>query len=299
MRKNKDSLRNRSALVKEFITGWGLMLPTLLFMILCLWRPTIIGSIYSLFKLQGFEPVEFVGFENFLKVFRDANFLIALKNSIKFTLWSLVIGLPLPIITAFLLNEIVHGKTFFKVGMYMPVALPAIAAYMIWELLYQPGPNGVLNTLLNYVGLEESLWLQNNSITIVLIIITMTWHGFGSTTLYYVAAMQGIGQELYEAAKIDGAGIFSRIRYILFPEILPTILLFAIRQIIGVFQSYESVLAMTGGGPDNASLNLGLLTYRYAFGAFQYDKGLAASFITFALLLIITFVYLKAEKKLS
>ena len=202
-------------------------------------------------------------------------------------------------IVAFFVNEVVHGKTFFKFGMYLPVVLPSIAAYMIWDLLYLPGSNGVLNILLNKFGLAESMWLQNSSLTILLIIIVMTWRGFGSTTLYYVAALQGIGQELYEAAKIDGASIWARIRYIVLPDILPTVCLFGIRQIIGVFQSYEAVLTMTGGGPDNASLNLGLLTYRYAFVNFQLDKGIAASFITFALLLIVTFVYLKIEKKLS
>lgn len=285
--------------VSKFLAGWGLMIPTLLLVGLCVWRPTIIGAFYSLFKLQGFEPVEFVGLENYIKTIADANFVVALVNSVKFVLWSLVFGLPLPLIAAFLLNEVVHGKTFFKVGMYVPVALPAIAVYMIWKLLYQPGPNGVLNVILNTFGAGESMWLQNSSLTIVLIILVMTWHTFGSTTLYYVAALQGISQEQYEAAKIDGAGVWARIRHIMLPEVLPVVLLFAIRQIIGVFQSYEAVMTMTGGGPDNASLNLGLLTYRYAFGAFQLDRGLASSFITFILLMIITIIYFKLDNKLS
>lgn len=275
------------------------MIPTLILLTLCLWRPMVIGTVYSFFKLQGFEPIEFAGLDNYISVLKDANFWIALVNSVKFVLWSLILGLPLPLFAAFLINEVVHGKTCFKIGLYMPVALPGIAVWMIWKLLYQPGPNGVLNMLFKIFGAGESMWLQNSSLTIFLIIIVMTWRGFGSTTLYYLAALQGVNQELYESAKIDGAGIWARIRYIMLPEVYPIVLLFGVRQIIGVFQTYEAVLTMTGGGPDNASLNLGLLTYRYAFGSFQIDKGLASSFVTFIMLMIITIIYFKLEKKLS
>ena len=215
------------------------MIPTLILLTLCLWRPVVIGTVYSFFKLQGFEPTKFVGLSNYVSVLKDDNFLIALANSVKFVVWSLVLGLPLPLFSAFLINEVVHAKTCFKVGLYMPVALPGIAVWMIWKLLYQPGPNGVLNMLFKIFGAGESMWLQNSSLTIFLIIVVMTWRGFGSTTLYYLAALQGVNQEQYESAKIDGAGIWARIRYIMLPEVYPIVLLFAVRQIIGVFQSYR------------------------------------------------------------
>ena len=299
MENKNTKLQKRFFSTRRFISGWALMIPTLLLLTLCLWRPVIIGTVYSFFKLKGFEPIEFAGLKNYMSILRDDNFRIALVNSVKFVLWSLVLGLPLPLIAAFLINEIVHGKTCFKVGLYMPVALPGIAVWMIWKLLYQPGPNGVMNMLIKCFGAGESMWLQNSSITILLIIVVMTWRSFGSTTLYYLAALQGINQEMYEAAKIDGAGIWARIRYIMLPDVYPIVLLFAVRQIIGVFQSYEAVLTMTGGGPNNASLNLGLLTYRYAFGNFQIDKGLASSFVTFIMLMVITVIYFRLEKKLS
>lgn len=290
--KNLDS-------VKRTLFGWVLFIPTFLLLYFIILRPMATGFFYSFFKMNGYEAGEFVGFGNYISILSNSTFLKTLLNTIKYVLWSLIIGFPLPIITAILLNELVHCKNVFKTFLYMPTVVPAVAVYMIWKQLYQPGDAGVLNMLLTQIGLPASEWMQNPSITILLLIIASTWQTFGSTTIMYLAALQGINQDMYEAATIDGAGLWHKFRYILLPEIYGFALLFGVKQIIGVFQIIELPMAMTGGGPDNASMSLGLMMYNYGFTNFKFDKAFAMGVVIFCILIVMTFVYFILDKKLS
>ena len=127
----------------------------------------------------------------------------------------------------------------------------------------------------------------------------MTWHATGATTIYYFAALQGVNRELYEAAVIDGAGFFRRLRTVAFPHISKISLLFLVRQIIGVFSIMEQPLQMTDGGPNNASMSLGLQSYKYAFVQNKPQLAMALSVIMFLILCIATIFYFKMDKKLS
>ncbi len=291
--------RSLKGIVARNISGWILVLPSILLFFLLVWRPLAIGMTYSFFDLKGFVPVEFVGFKNFQQVLSDTNFIQTLWNTLKYVLWSLIIGFPLPFIIAVMLNEMVRLQGYFKFTTYLPVIVPTIASCMIWKLVYADGPSGLLNMLLYYFGGQPIGWLSNGNLAIPLIIIMMTWCGFGGTTIMYLATMQGINNELYEAARLDGAGFFGRIRHVLFPHMRGIMLLCAIRQFIGVFSITEQPLTMTGGGPNGATLTLGLTNYYYAFKYGQYDKSLALGVVTFFLLLFLTFVYFGLEKKVD
>jgi len=277
-------------------SAWMLVVPSVLLFLFVVWRPICVGISYSFFKLRGFSPVEFVGLKNYADVMSDTNFISVLMNSIKYVVWSIIIGFPLPFIVAILLNEMVHLKGFFKISVYLPVIVPAIATYMIWYYLYLPGNAGVLNLIFGKFGIAPLGWLQNKSAVIPLMLVTSTWHGFGSTTLVYLAGLQGINTELYEACKIDGGGFFTRIRIVVLPFMKGTLLLLLIRQMISTFQILEMPLVMTGGGPNGASLSMGLQSYKYAFEYAQMDKSMAMGVITFLILICLTFIYARAEK---
>ncbi len=280
-------------------SGWLFFIPTAILLYLIMLRPIVIGAVYSLYDLNGFTPEEFVGLKNYESVLTNSDFIKTLGNTLKYCGWSFVIGFPLPIIVAIMLNEIVHFKNTMKTALYLPVILPGIAAFMIWQQLYQPGDAGVLNLVTSIFGMEPSEWLQNPTLTIILLTVVSTWKTFGSTVLMYLAVVQGVNQELYEAANIDGANIWNKFRYILMPQMYPMMLLLAVRQFIGVFQTFEIVLTMTGGGPNNASMTLGLMTYNYGFVNFQFDKALAMGFVTFLMLSILTVIYFVLDKKVS
>ena len=214
------------------IVGWAMLLPTVIFAYLIVWRPTVMGFVCSLYKMQGSVKTEFAGLRNYIEIITDTNFLRVLLNTFKYTGYSLLIGFIPPLLIAILLNEVRRGQYVFRVGMYIPVVLPGIAVYMLWTYMYMPGEAGLLNTVFSVFGMEPYIWLQDARFAIVWIVITMTWSGMGGTILMYFAALQGINPDLYEAAAIDGATIRHKLRFIVLPELYPIMLLLFVRQII-------------------------------------------------------------------
>lgn len=171
-----------------------------------------------------------------------------------------------------------------------------MATIMMWSFFFRPGNTGVLNILLSKVGISPQVWLNNPKWTIPLIIITMTWKSAGSTSLIYMAGISRISSELYEAATIDGAGIWQRVRHIIVPSIFSLAKTLLILQIISVFQILYEPLVMTNGGPNNASISLMMLTYNYAFRDFNYPMGAALSVVICAILIVLSGIYTKLTK---
>ncbi len=284
--------------LRRNVPGWVLIVPSVFLFIMLVWRPIVIGISYSFFDLKGFRPVEFVGIKNYVEVISDTNFLKTLWNTVQYVFWS-CLGFPVSFIFAVMLNEMLHAKQFIKISTYLPNIVPGIAVAMIWKMVYMDGEGGLLNMLLYQFGMEPMNWLSNKDIVIPLIVFTLVWKGCGGSMIMYLATLQGINQELYEAARLDGAGFLQRIRYVLFPYMKGTLLLLFVQQIIGVFNISEQPLTMTGGGPNGASLSLGLTNYFYAFKYGQYDKSLALGVITFLILISMTFVYHRLEKSVD
>lgn len=291
--------RSLASIVARNVSGWVLILPSIFLFIMLVWRPIGIGMTYSFFRLQGFTPKEFVALKNFTDVLTDTNFIQTLWNTLSYVGYSLLIGFPLPFIAALMMNELVHIQGYFKISTYLPVIIPSIATSLIWKMVYMDGEGGLLNMILYYLGMEPMNWLSNKNLAIPLIVIAMSWNGFGSTLIMYLGTLQGINQELYEAARLDGAGFFGRIVHVLVPHMRGLLLLMVVRQIIGVFGVTEQPLTMTGGGPNGASMSLGLTNYYYAFKYGQYDKSLALGVITFLMLLVLTFIYFGLDKRVD
>lgn len=284
---------------KKHGIAWLLLLPFFLCLLLLVWKPNIQGFILSFFTTKGYEAVEFCGLKNYEIVIKNTNFLKTLRNTFQYVAWSVLIGFCLPIIMAIIVNELSRFAGALKLVYYLPAMIPTIAVSMLWYYIYYGGEGGLLNMLLGFFGMDSVAWLDNQKTTILMIVISMTWKGFGSTMLIYLASLQGIDRSLYEAAAEDGAGFFQRVRYITIPGISGILMLNFIRQIIGVFQVLEQPLTMTGGGPNGASMSLGMLAYNYAFKYFQIGNSLAVNVIMFMILMVLTFVYYKVDKKYS
>ena len=292
----QSEFRKTGAFRKDFF-AWILMLPSLLMFFFFTWQPLVSGIVLSFFQTKGYQAVKFIGFGNYQEIITNSSFKAALTNSVSYTFWSLVIGFTIPILVAILLNELMHFNGFFKFAFYFPSMIPGIATYLMWGFMYNPAKWGIFNLLLSKVGWHQFGWLNVPQFTIPLIVVTMTWAAFGGTALVYMASLQGVSQELYEAASLDGAGFFKKIRYITLPSMSNIIFLMLIMQIISVFQVMVQPLSMTGGGPNNASLSLMLQSYLYAFNFFKIGPSMAAGVITFLILLIPTAVYFVITKK--
>jgi multiple sugar transport system permease protein len=284
--------------IKKDIGSWILLVPTVILFFIVLWQPLISGLALSFYKTVGYDATEFIGLQNYKDIITNSEFISALVNTFEYTGWSLALGFAVPLLVAVMLNEMIHMKSVYRFLFYFPGMIPGMATALLWYFIFDPSEGGILNILLSNIGLGPSQWLQNSHLSIPLIVLTMTWRGFGSAMLIYLASLQGINQDLYEAASIDGAGFFRKVWSIQVPHLKSLIMLMLIRQIIGVFQVMQEPLAMTSGGPNNASISLMLESYYYGFRYFQAGRSMAVGAITFLILAVLTIIYqLLARKK--
>lgn len=283
--------------IRNNVPGWLMMLPSVVLFAFFVWAPLVSAVQISMYQAKGMRLEQFVGFKNYLDVFAHPDFWPAMRNTFIYTLWSLIIGFMVPIVMAILINEIRRAKSLFKIGIYLPNIVPGMATVLMWGFMLRPGNTGILNIILHFFGIAPQPWLTNPQWTIPLIVLTLTWKGAGATALLYIAGLQGIDPELYEAAIIDGAGIWKRITHITIPNIYNLARTLLILQIIAVFQILYEPLVMTNGGPNNASISIMQLVFKYAFERFDYPKASAVSVIISIILIALTFAYTKLNKE--
>lgn len=308
----------KKAVIKRNLISWLIMTPTIILFAFYVWVPLAESIFLSLFKAQGMRANVFIGLENYITVIRSSDFFPAFINTFVYIFWSLIIGFFVPILLAIMISETIHLKGFFRIGVYFPNIVPGIATAYIWLNLYRSGPTGVINILImnvtealsklfGAIGVESVAdalaafqgvaWLQSKTWIIPLIIIAMTWKGAGSTALIYMAGISSINAELYEAATIDGAGIFQRIWHITLPQIFSLGKTMLILQIISVFQILYEPLIITNGGPNNGSLSILMLVYRLAFEDFNFQQASALSVMVAIVLIVLSALYTKLTKE--
>ena len=284
----------------EQIKAWLIMLPSLVLMTFFVWEPLFESVRMSLYKTRNVELVRFIWFDNYLSVMKKDDFLQALANTFSYTFWSLLIGFLLPIVLAVLIGETRRCKGIFRTVAYLPNMLPGLAVVILWSSFFSGGETGVLNILLSHLNIPAQTYLTRGELVIPIIILIATWKGAGATALIYMASIAGISPELYEAATIDGAGVWQRILHIMLPAIKKLTGTLLILQIISVFQIMYEPMVLTKGGPDNASLSLMQLMWQYAFGgSMNYGKASAVAVIVTLILLVMTAIYSYFNRKES
>ena len=295
----KKTIRNSA--LRNNLDAWILMMPMIIILYLFVWRPTVLGAVWSFFRMRAYTVLDFCGFDNYVKVLTHTQFVPMLINTVKYVFWSFVIGFLPPLFIAIMINEMVHFKNAFRVIIYIPAVIPGIAAMLMWYFIYYPDKTGLLNMVLAKFGMQPHRWLNDPNFTIIGIIIYTTWKSFAGTMLLYYAALQGVSTELYEAALIDGAGPFKRLWNVTRPAIEGLLLLNVVRQIIGVSQIMQEPLAMTGGGPDGASTSLSYQLYQYGFnsGGKGTGQAMALGMIIFLILIVFTVFYFWLNRKVE
>lgn len=296
-RKQLKAIKPKRKFGKRDLMGWLVILPPVILFAFFVWEPLLESVRLSLYSARGVELQEFVGLQNYIEVFNDVNFKAAFLNTFKYIGWSLIIGFVVPIILAIFISETVRLKSFFRFAVYIPNIMPGMAVALLWVYFFKPGDTGVLNILLGKCGIAPSAWLNNAALVIPLIVIALTWKGAGSTSLIYMAGISGINPEYYEAAAIDGAGIWQRIFHVTIPCILSLGKTMLILQVIAVFQILYEPLVLTNGGPNNASLSIMLLVYKYAFNKYDYPNAAALSVVICIVLILLSGLYMALTRK--
>jgi multiple sugar transport system permease protein len=279
------------------LSGYLFLLPALAVFALFVWYPIVLGFVMSFQSIDMINPAVWVGFDNYRRVFSDPLFAVAWRNTLAFTLYALLFGYLVPIVLALLINEMRHGKGFFRLAFYLPVMLPPVVTAFLWRWIYNPD-SGLLNALLSLVHLPPGLWLETPSSALPALMVIATWSAAGSTMLIYLAALQGVPASQYEAAEIDGASIWRRLWHITLPTIRPIMLLMLILQIIGTMQVFTEPFIITGGGPQNATMSILLLIYNYAFQDGDFGDASALGILLFLVLAIFALIYIRMTSRL-
>ncbi|QYR19495.1 sugar ABC transporter permease [Paenibacillus sp. sptzw28] len=279
------------------IVGILFALPSILGLLLFTALPMLSSFVLSFTDYRTVNTPKFIGFGNYTRLFdgTDPYFYKSLWVTFKYVILRVPIGLAMSFLVALLLNQdFIKGKSIFRTIFYLPVIVPAVAASMIWIWLFSPDL-GLLNSFLEALHLPTILWLDSEATVIPSIVFMSLW-GIGSTVIIFLAGLQGVPRSLYEAATVDGAGVFRKFRAITIPMMTPIIFFNLIMGSIGAFQVFTEALIMTQGGPNNASLFYNYYIYREAFQFGEMGHASAIAWILFIIILIITGIFFKTSK---
>jgi multiple sugar transport system permease protein len=286
-----SSVAGRSK-TRQTLVAWSFALPFLLLFVVFLAGPIAAAFVTSFTDLRVTDiknplSVDFVGIGNYLDVLGDERFQKAAQNTAVFVLVGIPLTMALALAAATGLNQgIVRFRTFFRVGFYLPVVTSIVAIAVVWRLLLG-SEAGLVNGILAGFGIDGPGWLTDERYALWSIIAMAAWRNLGFLMVIFLAGLQTIPGDLYEAAEVDGANRWQRFRGITLPMMRPTLLFGAVTTGIGYVQFFEEPFVMTEGGPLNATLSLALYGYRqFSFGNYGYTAAL--SFILFLAIALLT-----------
>jgi len=282
---------------RETIAGYGFLAPNLLGFLVFTSLPVLASLVLSFFKWDLLSPPVFIGTKNFVDLIQDAQFWQYCYNTLY-----LMLGIPLgmagSLIVALAMNQKLKGIVFFRTTFFLPSVCVPIAIFMLWRIIYN-SDFGLLNTMIDrfgeliHVPLKGPRWLTDEVWAKPALIIMGLWQGVGGPNMIlYLAALQGVPKDYYEAAEIDGASPWQKFWAVTWPMISPTTFFIAIMSVIGGFQSgFDAAFVMTGGGPNGSTTTIMYYIYNNAFQWFK--MGYAASIAWFLFLIIFVITALK------
>jgi multiple sugar transport system permease protein len=282
--------------VRESLVAWSFALPFLLLFFIFMAGPIAAALLTSFTDLRVTDirnplSVEFVGLENYLAVLGEERFQKAAANTAVFVVVGIPLTIALGLAAAVGLNQgVVRFRTFFRVGFYLPVVTSIVAIAVVWKLLLGTEV-GLVNGILAGFGIDGPGWLTDERYALWSIIAMAAWRNLGFLMVIFLAGLQTIPGDLYEAAEVDGATRWQRFRGITLPLLRPTLLFAAVITGIGYVQFFEEVYVMTEGGPLNSTLSLALYAYdQFSFGNYGYTAAIAfILFLAIALLSLAMF----------
>jgi len=291
---NPNRKQPKSGLRKsEAINGLLFALPVMLGLAIFKLGPMVASLLLSFTRYNVLQPVRWIGFNNYQKVFSDPLFWTGLYNTAYFTFISVPGRLMIALLFAMLLNQKLKGIALFRTLYYIPSLASGVAVAVLWMWVLNPS-YGILNVGLRYLGIQGPAWLGSEKWSKPALIIMSFW-AIGDSMIIYLAGLQGIPQQLYEAAEIDGAGVWKKFRYVTIPMLTPVIFFNLIMGVIGAWQLWVYAYVMTEGGPVNSTLFYVLYLYRNAFEYFKMGYASALAWILFLIIIGFTLLIFKSS----
>ena len=279
--------RSSSFARRENTTGYLFILPGIIGFSVFVLYPLISSIYYAMTEWNGATAPKFIGLENFKYIFlQDPSFLISLKATLIWVFLSVPSGVAAGILLALLVNRSLPGIKLFRTILYLPTMLPIVATLTLWKYIFNPA-FGLANQLLNTLGLPSSFWLGDVNLVFPSLIVINLWAAGGAMVIF-LAALQAVPTELYEAAKLDGASDTRLFWHITIPMISPVLLLQTITGTIAALQSLAQPQLITSGGPDLSTNFLMWKIFTTAFNNNQFGQAIALVWVLFVLILIVT-----------
>jgi multiple sugar transport system permease protein len=286
-----------SGALSRALTGWGFALPFALLFLLFTAGPVAASLFMSVTDLRSADllhpfDVNVVGLDNYVRLFSDEKFLTAAGNTAVFVVVGVPLTMALALVVALGLNSgLVRFQTLFRVGYYLPVVTSIVAISVVWRFVLQPD-TGLLNEFLGLFGIDGPNWLNNQTFALPTLIVMGAWRNLGFGMVIFLAGLQAIPKDLYEAATIDGARRFAQFRYLTVPMLRPTMLFVAVITTIGYVQFFEEPFVMTQGGPLDSTLSMAYATYnQFGFGNYGYAS--AMGYVLFVVVVLLSIAWFK------
>ena len=291
------SVRNKNGGFKQYFKEYVwcyvfIAVPILLFLAFTLY-PLINAFIMSFQKYNVMQST-WIGLDNYKAVFKDSLFRKALFNTVIYTVGTVPVNILIALGVALLIFQLgKQTQTFFKAAFYLPAVTSGVTLSLVWFIMYDPTPEGLLNRIVAFFGVSNINWLGKTNSALFSLMIMTYLGGHGSGIILYLASLGGIPKTIYEAADIDAASKWSKFKNITWPLLKPTTLYMFVTGIIGSFQVFMTIYLMTGGGPDNATTTIAYLIYQHAFSYFEFGYAAAESFILAIIIIAISILQFK------
>jgi multiple sugar transport system permease protein len=292
--------RPRMRIRRSSLSTFVFLLPLLVIFGVFSWLPIVRAVIMSVQKTNLVLAPTFVGLDNFTKVLNDPLFPIAIGNTVWFAFLALIFGYPIPLILAVLMSTVRRRRGLYSALAYLPVVMPPVVAVLLWKyFFFDASSSGIFNSMLAWVGLGPLPWLQTAGTAMPSLVLEATWAAAGGTVIIYLAALLSVPPELYDAAEVDGASLWGKIRHVTLPQLRGVLLITLILQIIGTAQLFLEPFLFTGGGPANATITVLLLIYKYAFAnslGGDYGAATALSLMLAVFLAVFSIIYFRLTR---
>lgn len=273
--------------------GYLFILPFILMFVIFKLYPMIYGFVVSFLdrnSLKKLLDVSFVGFSNYQKVFKSKAFWVAMGHSIKFSVVYVVLIMVLGFLVAVLLNKKFKGRTIIRTMFYMPYVTNVIAVGIVFKYLLNPS-KGPINGLFRLFGQPGPKWLQSPTMALPTSAVIAVWIALAFNVITILAALQDIPEDLFEVAEIEGANFWQRMRYVIFPILVPTLFMLLTIVIINSFKNYSTIVSLTEGGPGTSSRVVSLQIYEDAFTYSKFSIASAEGVIFTAFIVIINKIF--------
>ena len=289
-------MKFKNLLYRDRVWAFILLMPNFIVFLMFVLIPLVASFFFSFTEWDLMTPMQWVGFANYIELFKDETFLKSLWNTIYFTLGTVPVGVIISLFLAIALNQRIKGIKIFRAAYFLPVIASFVAAALVWSWIYNP-EFGLLNYFLSIIGIKGPSWLNSLNWAMPSIILTTIWKGLGFNMLLFLAGLQGIPESYYEAADIDGAKWFGKFLHVTVPLLSNTTLFVVIISIINSFQGFDLVYMMTYGGPARSTSVLVFYLYQNAFKYFRMGYASAIAYVLFFLILFFALIQFWLQKK--